>query len=101
MRWQDGWTPAEAAAERRGREEILNIIADAVSKAPSNRAVGEDLVAYEDIKAGGAKAIELIATLVEGALDQCDVATEWRGGVMQQVPRKPGALTQSNSRGAC
>jgi hypothetical protein len=64
-----------------------------------DRAVGDDLIPSEYMRAAGDGYSKVFAALASAAVD-FHVPLAWRGGTMTPVPRKPGlALSVANSRG--
>ena len=80
--------------------ELQALLGDAVAAGQEGKAVGEDQVPIEFWKAAGEPFLPHLARLGRKALQTC-IPRAWRSGRMAPVPKKPTALTLSNSRGCC
>ena len=75
-------------------EDALHVL----SKPKSGRAFGPDATPSELIAAGGQGYRRALGVLCAKVLKE-GAPMLWKGGDMAAVPRKPGPLTQSNTRG--
>ena len=75
-------------------EDALHVL----SKPKSGRAFGPDAVPSELNAAGGQGYRRALGVLCAKVLKE-DAPMSWKGGDMAAVPRKPGPLTPSNTRG--